>query len=725
VFEKDASTFALEREVSPEQTKKVIIKSVERLLERDSPSLETVKMQIEYDTSFQKFDNDAQKIARVRNKMISSHKISIVEVEMDEANDFEALTTLYRKIFRFLLDFAPTEKQVTENVRSIEREVAAALESVFPRIGLKAFVQLNVDEKQAQLFELARIILGIRLFNKDQGRGGAGLQDIERESVKVATHCISTFDQEVESFTDACAKYQKAIVRALLERRKFDIDANSEVARLNRLEDAYKADDKNDQDDDREAKGEAKAAAKSEYDPSQPLVRAELISTFIIDRWQEELTNRRQYLGFLRLLQDEMQGLQEKTMSLNELLQQELINLRSLVGTKTSVSKEVVYPRFDSLGSTWIELFQLNTILKARQGTYQALSKYRLSFTPTLAEKFYTETAKVAAANKDDLFGGTIDIGAAAHATTEAQAKDDGERKLFQQLMQPNKNQPIDLSAFESGDTPATLLTPENTADFMSLPLEIQGFCPWTMVHARGLLVPGKPNLGVVRFDNMYFVCDHEAGLRAFIMDPATYLNTIREKVMASPEYIHLLRMQKWFPGTSIHKLLEQQAVESSGGETKQGFGGKPATKDASTDTPIHFVERHIDNNYHWNEWELRRRALQVVNLRNCVTTSQQTDSSHFRRDNESQVYEARTHDTQTRRDKGTNPPIVTTYMAGLRGRAGHQETSAITRYTKDAKEAAREAKEAKDHKDNKHHPPGKASSEKGGARIISLTLDL
>jgi hypothetical protein len=101
VFEKDASTFALEREVSPEQTKKVIIKSVERLLERDSPSLETVKMQIEYDTSFQKFDNDAQKIARVRNKMISSHKISIVEVEMDEANDFEALTTLYRKIFRF------------------------------------------------------------------------------------------------------------------------------------------------------------------------------------------------------------------------------------------------------------------------------------------------------------------------------------------------------------------------------------------------------------------------------------------------------------------------------------------------------------------------------------------------------------------------------------------------------------------------------------------------
>jgi hypothetical protein len=710
--------------VTPELTKKVIIKSVERLLERDSPSLETIKMQIEYDTAFQKSDTEAQKILRVRSKMIASHKMAIIEVEMDEANDFEALTTLYRKIFRFLLDFAPVDKQVSD--RSIEREVAAALESVFPRIGLKAFVQLNLDEKEAQLFELARIILGIRLFNKDQGRGGVGLDDIDKESSKIATVCLHTIDQEVDYFTDACAKYQKAIVRALLERRKYDIDGSNEVNRLNRLEDAYKADDKNDQDDDHEGRsvGEAKTT-KADFDTTQPLLKAELISTFLIDRWSEELTNRRQYLGFLRILQDEMQGIQEKTSSLCELLQQEIINLRSLVGNKASVSKEVVYPRFDSLGATWIDLFQQRTVLKARQATLQALSAYRLSFTPTLVEKFYTDVPKQQGVkDRTGDFQGTGASGAGTgHVTSEAQAKnDDQEWKLFQQLMAPNKSQPVDLSAYESGDSLAMLLTPENTVDFMSLPLEMQGFCPWTMIHARGLLVPGKPNLGVVRYDNMYFVFDHDAGLRAFIMDPVTYLNAIKEKVMSSPEYIHLLRMQKWFPGTAINKLLDQQqgsdGAGSTGGEIRPGFGGKPATKDASTDTPVHFVERHIDNNYHWNEWELRRRALQVVNLRNCVTTSQQTDSSHFRRDNESQVYEARNHDTQTRREKGTNPPIVTTYMAGLRGRAGHQDTSTITKYSRDAKADAKS--------DNKQsHSGAKGTSDKGGARIISLTLDL
>lgn len=38
--------------------------------------------------------------------------------------------------------------------------------------------------------------------------------------------------------------------------------------------------------------------------------------------------------------------------------------------------------------------------------------------------------------------------------------------------------------------------------------------------------------------------------------------------------------------------------------------------RDASTETPTHFIKKHIDVNYHWNEWELRRRALRVVNLR-------------------------------------------------------------------------------------------------------------
>ena len=156
-------------------------------------------MQVDYDSTYLHEEEDAQKKLRVRNKMITGHKMAIVEVEMSDPNDFEALTTLYRKMFRFLLEFAPNSKTdkvpvsiINDDCRFffnceysfkvVEREIAAALESVFPRVGLKTFIQLSYEEKATQLMELSRIILGIRLFNREEGRGGAGLDTMDKDS---------------------------------------------------------------------------------------------------------------------------------------------------------------------------------------------------------------------------------------------------------------------------------------------------------------------------------------------------------------------------------------------------------------------------------------------------------------------------------------------------------------------------------------------------------------
>ena len=128
-------------------------------------------MQVDYDFTYLQEENEAHNKAKARARMIANHKTAITDVTMSDANDYEALTILYRKIFRFLVEFAPNSRVAD---REVEREIAAALESVFPRVGLKAFILLTRDEKTAQLMELARIIMGIRLFNRDEGRGGAG-----------------------------------------------------------------------------------------------------------------------------------------------------------------------------------------------------------------------------------------------------------------------------------------------------------------------------------------------------------------------------------------------------------------------------------------------------------------------------------------------------------------------------------------------------------------------
>merc|ERR1719399_1546704 len=90
--------------------------------------------------------------------------------------------------------------------------------------------------------------------------------------------------------------------------------------------------------------------------------------------------------------------------------------------------------------------------------------------------------------------------------------------------------------------------------------------------------------------------------------------------------------------------------------------------QDAASQTPTHFVEKHIDYSYEWNEWALRRRALHLANLRQKATKSQQTGGSAFRRESETQVYLPSDSTTMTGVSTATGAPMSRNYIAGLRG---------------------------------------------------------
>jgi hypothetical protein len=61
---------------------------------------------------------------------------------------------------------------------------------------------------------------------------------------------------------------------------------------------------------------------------------------------------------------------------------------------------------------------------------------------------------------------------------------------------------------------------------------------------------------------------------------------------------------------------------------------------EAGCQVDTHIVDTRIDTKYQWNEWELRRQALMLVNLKQKQTHSAQTVISHFRRESETQHYE-------------------------------------------------------------------------------------
>lgn len=60
---------------------------------------------------------------------------------------------------------------------SFFRFVLAALQSIFPQAELGTFLTLSKKDKERQLKELTMIVTGIRLFNRDCGKGGEGIDD--------------------------------------------------------------------------------------------------------------------------------------------------------------------------------------------------------------------------------------------------------------------------------------------------------------------------------------------------------------------------------------------------------------------------------------------------------------------------------------------------------------------------------------------------------------------
>lgn len=79
-------------------------------------------------------------------------------------------------------------------------------------------------------------------------------------------------------------------------------------------------------------------------------------------------------------------------------------------------------------------------------------------------------------------------------------------------------------------------------------------------------------------------------------------------------------------------------------------------------------MEKHIDPKYDWNEWSLRRKAIQLANLHTKRTHGSQTVVSQFRRESEAQVYLPKSGVTQTATERGTAPKKHMQFVKGLRG---------------------------------------------------------
>lgn len=202
-------------------------------------------------------------------------------------------------------------------------------------------------------------------------------------------------------------------------------------------------------------------------------------------------------------------------------------------------------------------------------------------------------------------------------------------------------------------------LFPETTANFNKLLIQYRGFCGYTFAVTDGLLLPGNPTIGILKYKEKYYTFNSRDAAYSFAENPDHYINLIKEKAKKNAELIQLLE---------LHQQFETLIPYSQMKDVDKHFI-KPITKcENGTQTDTHILPPTIVRSYEWNEWELRRKAIQLANLRQKMTHSIQTDLSHMRRDNTSQVYPLKEVGTQSKREGSTRVPRPQIFIAGLRG---------------------------------------------------------
>lgn len=557
--------FNIERTLLKSDVQKLVKLCTSRLLETNNPSLDTIKMQVYFDMNYTKREEFLEEHHRVLESRLGSVTREITDYR---ASSREELESLYRKIVSYVLLRsglgAPTDIKIV-------REATAALHSIFPQAELVTFLTLSKKDKERQLKELTMIVTGIRLFNRECGKGGEGIDDLPA----ILQEAIATSIQHIK------AQLQSAQERVY----------------------GY--------------------TAILEHVTKNPLLSAEFKSYML----KEALYNLRQYEIYLKIILSDIIACGEELNIMEKQLGAQLEHLKFTITSKAAVPTSQVFPTFIVLSNLWT-CFQDETVLIS---VLSNLTTHLESFLGTHEELFPEKLMQ-------DLFDGVT-------------VKTDTER-LKEHL--EDRVHLVDSKKLE-------WLFPETTANFDKLIIQYRGFCPYEFATKSGLLLPGNPAIGILKYkDKNYAFCSKEAAC-LFADNPEIYIDAIREMAKKNAELIQLLELHQQFE--TLIPYSQMKVVEKH---------IKPITKaETSTQTDTHILPPTIVRSYEWNEWELRRQAIKLANLRQKITHSVQTEFSHMRRENHSQVYPLRDADTQTAKESSTGVPKPQIFIAGLRGKQG------------------------------------------------------
>ncbi|CAF1057219.1 unnamed protein product [Adineta steineri] len=562
--------FQVDRVLASDDVQRLIDLCVKRLLNNKSIALDTVKMQVYFDMNYttrDEFLTEHRRVLETRLQPISR------EITDNRATTKDELEALYRKIVSSVLLRSglgsPTDI-------SVVREATAALQSVFPQTELGNFLNLSKRDKDRQLIELTQIVTGIRLFNKECGKGGEGIDNLPT----ILNEAIPATLKEIQQQTDDAVDSSEKFIAVL--------------------------------------------------DTMTTLSQKQLGSDATKQKIQEAMINSRQFELYLNTLSNDAR---QSAREVDELLSQfktRLDQLKTTIQNRTAVPTAQVYPQFMHLAVIWFGFQDEMVLLSVLSNILYSLEPYTLNTKDLLSDESVRKYLSKVSIITD------------------------------QQRLQVNNTGNVVQP--EERNAEGTWYYSETTKNFDKLPLMYKGFCAYHLALNDFKLIHGDPRIGIVQINDHFYSFSEPKDAILFCRKPATYIESIANNAKLNAELIQLLDLHTHFSNVAPYGDLTQSS-------------SKPHLKaDCGSQTDTHFHEKNIVKDYEWNEWELRRKAIKLANLRRRLTKSIQTNTSNFRRENTTQVYLPKDQYIQTKRDNYTNVPQPKVYLSGIRGHQRHDD---------------------------------------------------
>lgn len=582
--------------ISPTQTQELVNVTCDLLLNAKKCGIETLKMQFIISTLTKELDAEITKKVEYHGNMFSEQIDEIIKIIPYNDN---TINKLYDDLFELLclnekyiedIPFTDPEQEIDGIA---EREINAALENVFPRISIKEYKSLSTKNKKIQIERLIEIIYGIRLYDRDIGKGGSSISDIPKLIEMDLSEIYTEINQQLESIQIEIENYTKIIELEYLK---------------------------------------------------PGTITAPLLVL------QSELRNRYQFVKYLSHYKDEIIQSTEILHTIIKKFNDELKSLHLLFKSQQNPLKTQVYPKFAQLSQFWKLFIAEKYCNESRKHILEIFKKFQVSFKSSLNEKDLELTILTQMKNNQNNQENFIPF----HVI----------QALNSNIMQ------IDHNMFDPNG------------------IKYNAFCLISLCNKNGLLFQGNKQtliqLNEEKEDSENVKNQQQTGnkycfysqkeLKEFASSPSKYFDALTETLIKYPELINILGLNIDFqqsPSILIEMQLNSMLPEPT--------TNIPRKISQGVETPTHFMEENIVPSYSWNEWDLRRRALQIVNMRlkQMKTHSCQTDLSHYKRDNATQYYLKQPLadgtmpgiDTQTGIERATNVPKQKKFITGLRGK--------------------------------------------------------